>query len=241
VAQGDRLVFVGPLSVTPNSSPDEAVVEARELYRFFHAGDDEVLALRGVSLAARAGELVAVLGPSGSGKSTLLGCLSGLEEPDGGSVRIGGTVMSRRPGSERAELRARHIGIVLQTGNLIEHLKLSANLKVAHKLARGRDRPDVEGALSRVGLAGRAAAYPAQLSGGEAVRAGLAVAMINRPPLVIADEPTAEVDRATEDRLLALLRAEADRGTALIVATHSPNVAGAADRVLTMVDGRISA
>jgi putative ABC transport system ATP-binding protein len=238
---------VGPVS--------PAAVEATELYRFFHAGDDEVMALRGVSLVASAGEFVAVVGPSGSGKTTLLACLAGLDDPDGGVVRVAGRVMSRRPEQERAGLRATQLGLVLQTANLIEHLTLRANLRLAHQLAgrgdgsqrarstdgdggQGEAGLDIEGLLARVGLAGRAGAYPAQLSGGEAVRAGLAVALVNRPAVVLGDEPTAEVDRATEGRLLALLRAEVARGVALVVATHSPAVAEAADRVVTLADGR---
>src|SRR5581483_10171977 len=133
----------------------------------------------------------------------------------------------------------RGIGIVLQSANLVEHLTLSANLRVAQRLAGGRARPDIDGLLERVGLAGRQNAYPAQLSGGEVVRAGLAVALVNRPSVLLADEPTAEVDRAAERRLLDLLRSEVGRGVALIVASHSPAVAAAADRVVGMADGRV--
>lgn len=253
-----------------------AVVEATELYRFFHAGDEEVMALRGVSLVAAPGEFVAVVGPSGSGKTTLLACLAGLDDPDGGVVRVAGRVMSRRPEREKAGLRATHLGIVLQSANLVEHLTLRGNLLQAHRLAGRReagddrsgpadgpgtdgpgtdgpditgpdvsrpniDGPDIDALLARVGLAGRARAYPAQLSGGEAVRAALAVALVNRPPVVLGDEPTAEIDRATEAQLLELLRAEVARGLALVVATHSPAVADAADRVITLADGRVVA
>jgi putative ABC transport system ATP-binding protein len=258
-----------------------AVVEATELYRFFHAGNEEVMALRGVSLVAAPGEFVAVVGPSGSGKTTLLACLAGLDDPDGGVVRVAGRVMSRRPEREKAGLRATHLGIVLQSANLVEHLTLRGNLLQAHRLAGRReagddrsgpadgpditgpgidgpgtdgpditgpdvtrpniDGPDIDALLARVGLAGRARAYPAQLSGGEAVRAALAVALVNRPPVVLGDEPTAEIDRATEAQLLELLRAEVARGLALVVATHSPAVADAADRVITLADGRVVA
>jgi putative ABC transport system ATP-binding protein len=224
-------------------SPSEsttAPLEANELYRFFHAGDDEVMALRGVSITVGQGEMVAVVGPSGSGKSTLLSCLAGLDDPDGGAVRIAGRRISRRPERERSELRARHLGLVLQAGNLIEHLTVAQNARIAHRLAGRRGRPDLAPLLHRLGLSGRHAAYPAQLSGGEAVRAGLVVALVNQPDIVILDEPTAEVDRATEWRVLELLRAEVDRGVALLIATHSAAAAEAADRVVSLVDGRVA-
>ncbi|MDQ1428791.1 MAG: putative transport system ATP-binding protein [Acidimicrobiaceae bacterium] len=225
----------------------DAVVEATELYRFFHAGDDEVMALRGVSLSAGTGEFVALVGPSGSGKTTFLACLAGLDDPDGGSVRVAGVTMSRRPERERARLRARHLGVLLQSGNLIDHLSIGANIRLARRLASGGEGREahrgigVDDLLARVGLAGRQRAYPAQLSGGEAVRAGLAVALVNRPPVVLGDEPTAEVDRATEAQLIELLRAEVGRGLTLVVATHSDAVAAAADRVVTLADGRMVA
>jgi putative ABC transport system ATP-binding protein len=218
-----------------------SAVEAVELYRFFHAGDDEVIALRGVSLAVGPAEFVAVVGPSGSGKSTLLSCLTGLDDPDGGTVHVAGERMSRRPEAERASLRARHLGVVLQDGNLIEHLSVTANVRLAHRLGGGRGSSDVGTLLDRLGLSARSSAYPTQLSGGEAVRAALAVALVGAPAVVIADEPTAEVDRATEGQLLDLLRREVDRGMALLVATHSPVVADAAHRVISLEDGRVTA
>jgi putative ABC transport system ATP-binding protein len=213
-------------------------LEATELYRFFHTGDEEVIALRGVSLVVHPGEMVAVVGPSGSGKSTLLACLTGVDDPDGGSVRLAGRLISRRPEGERAGLRARQLGVVLQSGNLIEHLSLSANARIARRLGGGRGRPNLDALLERLGLAGRDRSYPAQLSGGEAVRAALAVALVNEPAVVVADEPTAEVDRVTESGVLDLLHAEADRGVAIVIATHSPAAAAAADRVVELVDGR---
>ena len=130
---------------------------------------------------------------------------------------------------------------------MIDHLTIGANMRLARRLAsRGAGREaqrgvGVDDLLARVGLAGRPGAYPAQLSGGEAVRAGLAVALVNRPPVVLGDEPTAEVDRATEARLIELLRAEVGRGLTLVVATHSDAVAAAADRVVTLADGRMVA
>jgi putative ABC transport system ATP-binding protein len=215
-------------------------LEALDLYRFYHVGDDETLALRGVSLVIRAGETAAITGPSGSGKSTLLNCLAGLDEPDGGWVTVMGARMSRRPEAERAALRARHIGVLLQFGNLLDHLTVADNLRLAMQLAGARPaRATVEMALEVVGLGHRARALPAQLSGGELARAGLAVALINDPAVVLADEPTGEVDAANEARLLQLLAERARRGGANLIVTHSDAVASVADRVLRLADGQL--
>ncbi len=234
------------------------LIDARELYRFFHAGDDETFALRGVSVAVRAGELVAVVGPSGSGKSTLLACLAGLDEPDGGHVIIAGQRITRRPETTRAGLRARWIGMLLQSGNLLEHLSVTQNIEAAQALVPRRPgrtagaaatapaaaaappAPAARGLLEDVDLADRASARPSTLSGGEAARAALAVAMANDPPVLLADEPTGEVDKQAERRVLGLLRGRADAGKAVLVVTHSHDVAEAADRVVHMVDGRIA-
>ena len=216
------------------------VLEAHELYRFFHTGDTETLALRGVSLALDAGELVAVMGPSGSGKSTLLACLAGLDDPDGGTVRVAGAVMSRRPEAERAALRARTIAMLFQSDNLFDHLSVHANVAMVRSLAArrsaGRD-PDGD-VLTRLGLAHRTHAYPSQLSGGESARAGLAVALANAPAVVIADEPTGELDSTTATMVLDELARQTARGIAVLVVTHSAAVAQRADRVVRLADGR---
>lgn len=213
------------------------VLEADNLYRFYHAGGEETLALRGVSFNVEAGEMVAVTGPSGSGKSTLLACLAGLDQPDGGMVRVAGEVMSRRPEAERAALRARRIGMLFQSGNLLEHLSVADNVALARRLAGGVGAP--RELLRDLGLEGRAGARPSELSGGEAARAGLAVALANDPPLVLADEPTGEVDGQAEHRVLGLLRARAEAGGGVVVVTHSPAVAAGADRVVRLLDGEV--
>jgi putative ABC transport system ATP-binding protein len=213
-------------------------LEARDVYRFFHAGDEEVLALRGVSLAVAPGEFVALVGPSGSGKSTLLSCFAGLDDPDGGAVRILGERLSHRPESERSRLRGELIGILLQSGNLLEHLTVIENIRLVQSL-RGRCPRSPEELLEAVGLRHRAAATPATLSGGEAARAGLAAALARDPVLVLADEPTAEVDAANEATIIELLTAEARRGVAIVVATHSDTLASAAARVVRLSDGVI--
>src|SRR5262245_31169177 len=165
------------------------IIEAFDLYRFYHVGDSETLALRGVSLHVDAGELVVVMGPSGSGKSTLLACLSGIDEPDGGAVDLLSRRLSRRPEGERAARRAASIGILLQAGNLFAHLSVAQNVRLAMRLAQKPDEHRLVELMDLVGLAQRQYALPSQLSGGEAARAGLAVALAAAPPLLLADEP----------------------------------------------------
>ncbi|HEY0812479.1 MAG TPA: ATP-binding cassette domain-containing protein [Pseudonocardia sp.] len=215
-------------------------VEARSLYRFFRAGEEETLALQGVSLTVAAGEFVVVVGPSGSGKSTLLSCVAGLDEPDGGTVLVEGARMSHQPEPVRAGIRARRIGFLAQSVNLFGHLTVAGNVAFVRTLAADRGRP-VEALLESVGLAGRARAYPAELSGGELTRAGLAVALANHPAVLLADEPTGELDRTTEARVLDLLVGAARGGAAMMVASHSPAVAAVADRVVRLQDGRVVA
>jgi putative ABC transport system ATP-binding protein len=220
--------------------PAAALVEAIDLYRFYHAGDDETLALRGVSLRLYGGELVAVTGPSGSGKSTLIACLAGLDEPDGGTVRVTGEVMSRRPEAQRAALRARSIGLVFQTNNLIEHLSVHDNVALAQQLLGQVDPQRINLLLDEVGLSQRSGAVPTSLSGGEAARAGLAVALANDPVVIIADEPTGELDKQTAEQVVALLRRRADAGAAVLIATHNPQLVACANREISLADGRIA-
>jgi putative ABC transport system ATP-binding protein len=215
-------------------------LSATGLYRFYHRGDAETAALKGIDLTLEAGEFVALMGPSGSGKSTLLACLAGLDDPDGGKVELDGERMSRRPEAERARLRARSIGMLMQSGNLLEHLTVAGNVRLQRRLAHSEPAEPPGALLNRLGLEPRAGAYPSQLSGGEAARAGLAVALAARPALLICDEPTAEVDAETERQIIALLREQLTRGVAVIVATHSDELAAAADRVVRLDDGRIA-
>ncbi|HEX9553095.1 MAG TPA: ATP-binding cassette domain-containing protein [Streptosporangiaceae bacterium] len=218
------------------------LLHASELYRFFHAGDDETFALRGVSVSVNAGEIVAVVGPSGSGKSTLLSCLAGLDEPDGGHVTVAGQRITRRHAAMRAGLRARWIGMLLQTNNLVNHLTVAQNIQAAQSLVKRGTAPRQSPAalLADVGLADRGGARPSTLSGGESARAALAVALANDPPVLLADEPTGEVDREAQVRILDLLRQRAADGKAILVVTHSPDVATAADRIVHIVDGRVA-
>jgi putative ABC transport system ATP-binding protein len=223
--------------MTPLRPP---AVVAHDLYRFYRAGDEETLALCGVSLTAAASELVVVAGPSGSGKSTLLALLAGLDEPDGGHVTLAGERMSHRPEAGRTLLRRRLVGVLRQSGNLVGHLDVRGNVALVQAL-RGRSvrpRRAVADLLALVALSARAHALPSELSGGELARAGLAVALAGDPAVLVADEPTGELDLANERRVLGLLREVAADGAAVVVASHSAEVAAAADRVLRLTDGR---
>lgn len=215
-------------------------LEAESLYRFYHAGDEETLALRGVGLRVAAGEMVAVTGPSGSGKSTLLTCLAGLDEPDGGVVRVAGERMTRRSEEERARLRARSVGVVYQQANLVGHLSAEANIALVQRLGgRATDAAWRRELLESCGIAARAHARPAQLSGGELARAGLAVALANDPAVILADEPTGELDEPNAIRVLGLLRERAARGAAVLLVTHDRVVAAGADREIRLRDGAV--
>jgi putative ABC transport system ATP-binding protein len=215
------------------------VLEAFDLYRFYHTGEDETLALRGVSLHVDAGETVVVMGPSGSGKSTLLSCLVGLDEPDGGHVELLGKRLTRKPEAERAAMRAAEIGILLQSRNLFEHLSVADNMRLQMRLARKLDKQRLERLIDLVGLADRRQARPSQLSGGEAARAGLAVALSSDPKVLLADEPTGEVDAETERDILRLFASRRQNGGATLIVTHSDALAAHADRVIRLLDGRI--
>ena len=166
----------------------DAVLQATSLYRFFRVGDTETRALQGVSLCVAAGEIVVVSGPSGSGKSTLLSCLAGTDNPDGGIVRINGRRMSHQPEHMQARIRAANIGLLFQTGNMLAHMTVAQNIGLAQRLL-GRSGRSVGPILASLGIEHRAHAYPDQLSGGELARAGLAVAVANDPPAILADEP----------------------------------------------------
>jgi len=214
-------------------------LEASDLYRFFHAGDEETFALRGVSLSLDRGEMVAVVGPSGSGKSALLACLAGLDEPDGGTVRIAGERITRRSEAERAKVRARGVGVLMQTGNLLEHLSVIGNIELAQRVAGAHDTSRARALLEELGLERHEDARPSTLSGGEAARAGLAVALANDPSVLLADEPSGELDRDSEAMALEILTGLARAGGAVCVVTHSDHVADAADRIIRISDGSV--
>lgn len=215
------------------------ILEAFDLYRFYHASVEETLALRGVNLHVDEGEVVTVMGPSGSGKSTLLSCLSGIDEPDGGYVKLSGRRLTRQTEASRAAVRAGDMGIVLQSGSLIDHLSIEDNIKMKMWLAHKNNKNSAANLLELVGLTRRAKAYPPNISGGEAARAAIAVAMSTSPKILIADEPTGEVDAETEKLIIEIFENYRKGGGAAIIATHSKSLASHADRMIRLFDGRV--
>lgn len=219
---------------------EEAVAAALEfvdVFKIYRSGPAETVALRGLDLRIEPGELVAIFGPSGSGKSTMLRLACGLEQPSAGEVRAFGHSLTRLGEDELAEYRAQSLGIVFQTLNLWPELTAGENVELALKLA-GRTG-DARHALAEFGLEAAAGRLASVLSGGEQQRVAIAAAAARNAPLVLADEPTAELDEANEQRVLdALHRLRSDHGTTVVVVTHSPSVAASADRVVEIRDGR---
>ena len=218
-------------------------VEARGLYHIYREGEVETVALRGADLAVAAGSWTSIMGPSGSGKSTLLHVLAGLLRPTAGSVVVDGAEFTRMSEGERARSRRRRVGVVLQRDNLHPHLNVAGNVALPLHLdgqRRRAIRKRVGHLLVEVGLADRRRQRVGRLSGGEAQRVAIAVALAHRPKLVLADEPTGELDEKTTESVLDLLESvRAEEGTAILTVTHNPRVAERADQRLVMRDGLI--
>ena len=217
------------------------VVRATDLRKVFRMGDTVVSAVAGVDITVERGELVAILGASGSGKSTLLGLLGGLDTPSSGRIEIGGVDITHMSENRLADIRNRKIGFVFQFFNLIPTLTALENVELPIQFSRnGRNFPRrrAEELLSLVGLSDRLNHRPGQLSGGEQQRVAIARALANSPDLILADEPTGNLDTTTGQTVLqALIDVRRETGTTLIIVTHDTHVADLADRVLTMQDG----
>jgi len=218
------------------------ILEVRELTKSIDSGTHRVEILRGINFEAPAGQFVAIRGPSGSGKSTLLGLLAGLDFPTSGSVFIDGRNISDLPEDEMALMRGRQIGFVFQSYQLIPTLTAEENVLLPLELigdyegGRERARELLEG----VGLADRMDHYPVQLSGGEQQRVALARAFVSKPPIVLADEPTGNLDSANGGHILEmLLELNRREGATLVMVTHDAELAAQADRAITLRDGRI--
>jgi putative ABC transport system ATP-binding protein len=218
------------------------MIRIRDLSMRLASGGRSVTILDGVSLDVAGGEFVAVTGPSGSGKSTLLGLIAGLDQPTAGSISVDGVEVTRLSEDALARFRLARIGYVFQSYHLIPTLTAAENVAVPLELA---GRPEAlaraRGLLAEVGLAERAHHYPAQLSGGEQQRVALARAVALRPPLLLADEPTGNLDSTTGAAIIeVMLRLRRERGSTLVLVTHDGALAAHADRTIGLRDGRVT-
>ncbi len=226
---------------TTAKAPAGVPVAARALTRRYGEGSTAVDALRGVDLDVRAHELVAVMGPSGSGKSTLMHLLAGLDKPTSGTVVIAGTELGALDDGALTRLRREHIGFIFQFFNLLPMLDAEENVLLPLSIAGEKpDEPWLDELMSRVGLAARSSHRPSELSGGEQQRVAIARALITRPTILLADEPTGNLDSKTGGEILELMRDSVDAyGQTTVMVTHDPRAASIADRILFIADGLI--
>jgi putative ABC transport system ATP-binding protein len=228
-------------AVEPASPTSPAVVTARDLVRRYGEGDTAVDALRGVSVDIAEGRLTAVMGPSGSGKSTLMHILAGLDTPTSGDVTVAGVDIRGLDDDSLTKLRRDHIGFIFQFFNLLPMLTAAENIALPLKLAGGKPDPAwLDELVEQVGLADRLSHRPAELSGGQQQRVAVARALVSRPSVMFADEPTGNLDSTTSGEILALLRDSVDAlGQTTVMVTHDAHAAAIADRVLFLADGDI--
>jgi putative ABC transport system ATP-binding protein len=221
-------------------NPD-AVVTARGVVRRYGEGDTAVDALRGVSVDITPGRLTAVMGPSGSGKSTLMHILAGLDRPSEGEVTVAGVDITGLDDAALTKLRRDHIGFIFQFFNLLPMLTAAENIALPLKLAGGKPDPEwLEELTEKVGLGDRLTHRPSELSGGQQQRVAVARALVSRPSVMFADEPTGNLDSTTSGEILALLRDSVDTfGQTTVMVTHDAHAAAIADRVLYLADGEI--
>jgi putative ABC transport system ATP-binding protein len=221
---------------------DSLLLRTIGLTKIFRGDGASVPALRGVDMALHHGEFAAIIGPSGSGKSTLLHVVGGLEPPTSGEIWLNGDRVDRLSQARWAILRRRHIGFVFQFFNLVSNMTVADNVELAALMGgatRKRARERREELLAELGLEAKASAAPARLSGGEQQRVALARAMANRPSLLLADEPTGNLDSTASQAVIRLLAAAHADGQAILLVTHDARVASAADRVISFFDGTV--
>ncbi|WP_326765582.1 ABC transporter ATP-binding protein [Streptomyces sp. NBC_01591] len=228
------------------SGPADLAVELRGVRRQYGRGSSAVHALRGIDLALPRSTFTAVMGPSGSGKSTFLQCAAGLDRPTEGSVRLGGTEITGMSENRLTELRRTRLGFVFQAFNLLPSLTVEQNVVLPMRLAgqrtgSARSRREATEMLTRVGLGDKGDRRPGQLSGGQQQRVAVARALVTRPDVIFADEPTGALDTTTAAEILALLRNAVDGlGATVVMVTHDPAAAAYADQVLFLADGAIA-
>ncbi len=224
-----------------NGGPRDAVVQGTDISRRYGEGDTAVDALRGVSVDIANGRLTAVMGPSGSGKSTLMHILAGLDKPTSGHVSVAGVELTALDDTELTKLRRQHIGFIFQFFNLLPMLTAAENIALPLRLAGSApDKAWLAELIDKVGLGDRLTHRPSELSGGQQQRVAVARALVSRPSVMFADEPTGNLDSTTGGEILALLRDSVDSlGQTTVMVTHDAHAAAIADRVLFLADGQI--
>jgi len=220
------------------------VVEAKDITKVYQMGEIEVHALRGLSVNIAPGEILSIMGPSGSGKSTLMNILGCLDRPTSGDYSLNGESVATLNDDQLAEIRNRGVGFVFQSFNLLPRATALANVELPMRYAvlNGRNRRQVAlDALAAVGLEDRVHHRPNELSGGQMQRVAIARALVNNPAIIMADEPTGNLDTQSGEEIMTLLKnLNKDRGTTLIIVTHDPEIAELTDRVISIRDGRIA-
>jgi putative ABC transport system ATP-binding protein len=223
---------------------DLADIVIKDLIKVYKTGKSEVIALRGLDCTIKGGEVLAIMGPSGCGKTTLLNVIGGLDRPTAGSIKLGESNIVDLSDAELVKHRREKVGIVFQFFNLVPTLTAKENVELPMRLASKSGeymKTRTDELIKLVGMEGRAAHKPDELSGGEQQRIGLAVALANDPPILLADEPTGELDTATGEQILQLFKELRDKfGKTVVIVTHDQRIGHIADTVMTIVDGRIT-
>ena len=221
-----------------------ALIEISNLAKHYVSGEETVEALRGVDLAISAGEFVTIMGQSGSGKSTLLSVLGGMNHPTAGEVEMAGVKLYQLPGERLADFRAQNLGFVFQSFHLIPYLTAAENVMLPLaivKMSNQEKREKAREALDQVGLAAKVDRLPSQLSGGEQERVAIARAIVNKPHILLADEPTGNLDSKTSDEVMGLFRELNRSGQTVVMVTHNPENCSYTDRTIFLRDGQVVA
>ena len=220
----------------------KTVITVSDLYKIYRVGETKVRALNGVDFAINRGEFCSIVGASGSGKSTLLNMLAGLEKPTKGEIVIAGEHMEKKSENELVRFRQAHIGFIFQSFNLIEEMNIRDNIMLPLtnlKMSRDEKHRRVDEAMRRMGISHRANHYPSQLSGGQQQRAAIARAIVGKPGLILADEPTGNLDSRNGAEVMELLAELHREGATIIMVTHSQKDAACADYIVNLFDGQI--
>ncbi len=218
------------------------MIQLQEIAKVYPIGKRELEVLRGITLTIGNGELVAIMGPSGSGKSTLLNLIGCLDVPTSGSYYLDEREVSRMSSDELAAIRGQKVGFVFQTFNLLPRLSALANVELGMRYAGGADRQRAMEALTKVGLYDRASHRPTELSGGEQQRVAIARALVKHPPLILADEPTGNLDSRSGEEIISILTTlHTEQGITLLMVTHDTNIAHQCQRIIHLKDGQIVA